>query len=378
MCDYCAFFAAWYLGPCQRRRSQRYETVAQEAAVREDATYKGHIRNLPVVEGETVQLGRGSSVFLSDRAAGRNAVLITLGFTPKLSKTAILDPDWVAIGVPLRWRGDFLCNGQVARPYDAFLVGGPNGYTNLGEDQNTIALGLRRSELRAACAALQGIPPEEIELEDLRLRFDDMAGRKFQRMLMMLLASSVGASPDPFDATIGAAQENDLVSDIALLLTHRKFNGQCSAPSKMNALQIVRTAMAAADTHGPGSTSLADLCAITGVGQTWLHKAFVDICGTSPMKMMRARRMTQVRNMLLDSTQPAPCVKYAARTFGFVESGRFAREYRQRFGENPSQTLLARTIGRMASVQKDAHADRKSMAGDRYSSLSVRPVSSSL
>jgi hypothetical protein len=77
--------------------------------------------------------------------------------------------------------------------------------------------------------------------------------------------------------------------------------------------------------------------------------------------------MTQVRNMLLDSTQPAPCVKYAARTFGFVESGRFAREYRQMFGENPSQTLLARTIGHMASVRKHAHADRKSMDGDRQS-----------
>jgi transcriptional regulator GlxA family with amidase domain len=83
--------------------------------------------------------------------------------------------------------------------------------------------------------------------------------------------------------------------------------------------------------------TLADLVAAAGVAGRTLLKHFRDVYGVSPMRYVRNSRMERVRAELAAGS-PYP-VGAVALSWGFAHAGRFAVEYRGRFGESPSATL---------------------------------------
>jgi AraC-like DNA-binding protein len=87
--------------------------------------------------------------------------------------------------------------------------------------------------------------------------------------------------------------------------------------------------------------TLADLVQASGVPGRTLLKHFRDSKGVSPMRYLRNARFRRVRQALMKA-QPGESVTALAMGFGFTHMGRFSLEYRQRFGESPSQTLVRR------------------------------------
>jgi AraC-like DNA-binding protein len=85
--------------------------------------------------------------------------------------------------------------------------------------------------------------------------------------------------------------------------------------------------------------ALEDLARAAGVSVRGLNQLCQRHHGTSPMALLRNRRLDAVRARLLQ--QPSPGVTDAALEFGFGHLGRFSSYYRERFGELPSQTLGA-------------------------------------
>ncbi|MCK5362910.1 MAG: helix-turn-helix transcriptional regulator, partial [Gammaproteobacteria bacterium] len=70
-----------------------------------------------------------------------------------------------------------------------------------------------------------------------------------------------------------------------------------------------------------------------------LFRAFHAEIGMSPAKYLKHYRMAQARLALLAAGPAETTVTDVAFLWGFLELGRFAVEYRQEFGECPSQTL---------------------------------------
>jgi AraC-like DNA-binding protein len=83
--------------------------------------------------------------------------------------------------------------------------------------------------------------------------------------------------------------------------------------------------------------TLADLVRASGVPGRTLLKHFRDFHGVSPMRYVRNLRLQRVREDL--AAGRADRVGTSASRWGFVHAGRFAVEYRRRFGERPSATL---------------------------------------
>jgi transcriptional regulator GlxA family with amidase domain len=83
---------------------------------------------------------------------------------------------------------------------------------------------------------------------------------------------------------------------------------------------------------------VADLVAASGVPGRTLFKHFRDSKGTSPMRYLRNARLEKVRHALTRA-EPGDSVTVIAMIWGFSHMGRFAVEYRARFGESPSDTL---------------------------------------
>ncbi|ATE62568.1 AraC family transcriptional regulator [Thauera sinica] len=77
-----------------------------------------------------------------------------------------------------------------------------------------------------------------------------------------------------------------------------------------------------------------------GASVRTLFAGFRNACGTSPMSFLRNLRLDQVRAELAGGERVS--VSEIAYKWGFNHLGRFAREYKRRFGESPSATLRHR------------------------------------
>ena len=84
---------------------------------------------------------------------------------------------------------------------------------------------------------------------------------------------------------------------------------------------------------------VADLCRAVGVAPRTLERAVRAVHANTPVEFLHALRLTEARQTLLSTCAGAGSVTEVATRFGFHELGRFAGEYRERFGESPSETL---------------------------------------
>jgi transcriptional regulator GlxA family with amidase domain len=87
------------------------------------------------------------------------------------------------------------------------------------------------------------------------------------------------------------------------------------------------------------TTSVAALCRAAGVTPRTLARAFRAVHGTTPVHYLHVLRLSEARQTLLAKVGGCSTVTEVATRFGFRELGRFAGEYRERFGESPSETL---------------------------------------
>lgn len=297
-----------------------------------------HVHELPVLEHETVQLGRGAGAIFARQALGRDVTLFQNLILEKMVATTVLDPTWIAFMLPLSWRGDYLFNGAVARPTDVFVTGESGCYTTVGEDRNTVIIGVRRSRLTRAMRALSGDaearPPPDSAMQLTRMQY---ASLRHGAMAALSVASPHPLGDGRF--ILRPTLESDLVSDLAALALCQPAANAGRDPGRIAPDRIVRDALRAHDARRHQGVSLAELCDASGVGQTWLSKCFRDSLGISPVAYLRARRLSMARARLLDRVNPPVSVKDVALSLGFMNLGRFAADYRALFEENPSDTI---------------------------------------
>ncbi len=90
-----------------------------------------------------------------------------------------------------------------------------------------------------------------------------------------------------------------------------------------------------------GEPVTADQMALlAGVSLRSLYTGFKDYCGVSPMQYLRTLRLDGARTALLN--EPDCNIASVAMRWGFGHLGRFSSEYKQRFGESPSQSVRRR------------------------------------
>jgi len=87
-----------------------------------------------------------------------------------------------------------------------------------------------------------------------------------------------------------------------------------------------------------------ELCEVLAVSASSLAEAFRAVFVISPHRFLKLRRLSMVRASLRSPDGRAPLVKSVALSHGFWHLGQFAHDYRETFGETPSETL-GRTRG---------------------------------
>jgi AraC-like DNA-binding protein/tetratricopeptide (TPR) repeat protein len=93
--------------------------------------------------------------------------------------------------------------------------------------------------------------------------------------------------------------------------------------------------------HPARERSIDEIAAACGVARRTLEKHFRRFIGRTPRQMRRELRLDRVRRELLRAQPGARVADIAARC-GFNHLGRFAADYKERYGEVPSTTLRRR------------------------------------
>jgi AraC-like DNA-binding protein len=91
--------------------------------------------------------------------------------------------------------------------------------------------------------------------------------------------------------------------------------------------------------HMDAPVTLVDLSTVSGLRLRSLINAFRAVTGLSPMAYFKKRRLSGVRQVLRRSDKNRVRVIDVATSWGFWHMGHFTADYREMFGEVPSQTL---------------------------------------
>ena len=112
----------------------------------------------------------------------------------------------------------------------------------------------------------------------------------------------------------------------------RTLDDQLPAPKPGH----VRRAMEFIHAQSANPMTIGDIAAAAEVPVRTLQRGFVEACDLPPMTYVRNLRLDRARQALL--ADPGAHITQVALDCGFNHLGRFARDYRLRFGETPSET----------------------------------------
>lgn len=104
-------------------------------------------------------------------------------------------------------------------------------------------------------------------------------------------------------------------------------------------VRAVRAAFEVLEARAGDAIYLAELCHAANVSERTLRSAFQHLYSVSPIRYLQLRRMELVRRALRDADPREARVSEVASRFGFTNLGRFAMEFRQLYGDSPSQAL---------------------------------------
>lgn len=170
-------------------------------------------------------------------------------------------------------------------------------------------------------------------------------GRAEQESLRALLSATVKMIEDAESSLAGLAVrrelERRLVDGFLGMLRAGAGVGAPSVTSRTaGAVSHLRQAREFIRESTRAPVQLDDLCAQLGMSRRGVELMFSKSLGIGPGAFIRQQRLHGVRRELLVGNPESWTVKRLAIEWGFLHMGHFSKNYRELFGETPSETLM--------------------------------------
>jgi AraC-like DNA-binding protein len=199
-----------------------------------------------------------------------------------------------------------------------------------------LSVSIRGDAMQRQLAAFLGEAPPKPLRFDPAVQLEERHGRSLAGMLRWT-ALDFEANDGILANPLVASQFEQFVMNWLLLAQPSNYSAVLRGRSPCIASRDVRRATDFIHANLAQPITLADLVKVAGVAGRTLLKHFRDVHGLSPMRYVRNLRLERAREELAAGS-PYP-VGAVALSWGFAHAGRFALEYRSRFGESPSVTL---------------------------------------
>lgn len=262
----------------------------------------------------------------------------------------IIDPgvleSFYLVGMPVAGTTRLHCDGQDLLSHPGLAsVQSPTRplRTEWSVGCRKITVKIGREALERHLSQLLGRPVRDPIEFNLGMELDRGPGLGWGKMIDFLLHELANDS-----ALIAVPDARRRIDELLMttLLTKQPHNYtdallETSSPAAPACVRRVEEYVAA----DPGRIlNLQILARVGGTSVRSLQEHFRRFRGLSPMAFVAERRLKQARKALREANEHDSVTDIALRC-GFLHLGRFAQQYKARFGETPSQTLL-RASGR--------------------------------
>ena len=220
-------------------------------------------------------------------------------------------------------------SGVLFNPTDPFTV-------RWSPDAIQYAVKLPRRSVEAHLGKLINQPVERPIAFDLGFDLTSAAGQSLLSTVHFLRQEL--ARPGGI-ATMPAARDQleSLVLTQLLLTVPNSYTDLLRAPEAPARHAHIRRVVDLIEAHPERDLTLAELADAAGTTARALQRGFKEVVGMSPTAYVRAVRLDRVHEELTHH-RGAASVTDVAMKWGFFHLGRFAQQYRERFGALPSQT----------------------------------------
>jgi AraC family ethanolamine operon transcriptional activator len=242
-----------------------------------------------------------------------------------------------ALGVPIRMEGGALFRGEAVAA-DTMVTLGPTDELDFYTPRDFEILGL------AVDAEALEAHSRRVEHRDLPAAFASKGVLKpgpqrldeFRRLLLSVLQSlEVNPGALQFRQAQRVLEQTLFAAVVAVVVDDgAPVKAPCAGRQ-----HIVDAAQAFMRSRIAEPITVADLCVELGVSRRTLQYSFQEVLGTNPVRFLRAMRLNGVRRDLRAGMAPADSVQDIAARWGFWHLGHFVTDYKQMFGELPSETL---------------------------------------
>jgi AraC family ethanolamine operon transcriptional activator len=248
-----------------------------------------------------------------------------------------VQPQVVALGVPLVLRGESQFCGQVGSESALHVFSGDDGF-QFRSPQRHAMLGIEIDRTLFEAQVLDTLPVDAGAF-GARARLQACGALPLQSLRGFLLDLFTSATQHPALLQAEALRmqvRDELLERLAAALSG-SADGSAATPRGLSPGQAAladraRQLVVARLDEPP---TVAELCRALGVSRRTLQSSFQAVWGMGPLAWLNTLRLNAVRRRL----KQASSVTDAATQFGFWHFGHFARDYRALFGELPSQTL---------------------------------------
>jgi AraC-like DNA-binding protein len=205
------------------------------------------------------------------------------------------------------------------------------------DDCCKLSVKIDRSALERCLADLLGRPLRKPVVFERALDLEHGPGTSWRRLVAFLIAE---LSPSSIYLSTTAARrslDNTLMSALLFAQPHT-YTAELRAKPDGTAPRYVRKAEELLADDPSCVHRISDLAGQLGVSTRSLQAGFMKYRGTTLQEFIREQRLLKARRALMDATSSTRITDVALDA-GYTHLGRFAGEYKARYGELPSITL---------------------------------------
>ncbi|WP_286718037.1 helix-turn-helix domain-containing protein [Thalassolituus sp. UBA2009] len=318
------------------------EKFAPDWCISEATDADEHAHNLRDWQQEYDQLSDGAFYGRIDELALEHLQVFREHTSQALRQQCNVWPDSVWLGFAAGEQ-DCRINGQEVASNELMCRPGNTGF-ELVTPQSFDIFGIVVSQQALTqCAEAQGVNLDARLWQSPRRGWQEQKLNALRYTLQRLLA--------PKHSGLAGPLQQDMLLMTVLDVLQQPDNGNAMLPAYARRKAVVDRVkdFLAANPNAP--VTMTELCELTHVSRRTLQYSFESILGISPLRYLRVSRLNSVRRALsqpdaiLDVEQDDVTVQRIASHWGFWHAGQFAHDYKQLFGENPSETLKRGFMG---------------------------------
>ncbi|NDL61084.1 AraC family transcriptional regulator [Phytoactinopolyspora mesophila] len=253
----------------------------------------------------------------------------------------LLDTFYV-VQIPLSGRSVVHCGNKEV--YSTSAIGSvisPTEYLRQrwSPDCQQIIIRIERTALQAHLRDILGVPLWEPLVFEPEFRITDGPAASWVRWCHALIHELEQPEGLIFNEYVARQAEYTLMS--GLLAAQRHNYSEFLEEKKLPVVpsRPVKTAREMIDAHPEWSHTVQSLAGYAHVSERTLQAGFNEVLQTGPKAYLTDVRMQRAHQELYAAAPGTTTVSTVARRLGLNHVGRFAAEYKRRFGELPSETL---------------------------------------